>query len=146
MGRKKAAVDSDQPTTAATAPAAQEERSVNKMELVRQVLSANSDASPADIVSELAKQGAEINEKTASVYKSKINKASGEGRTRATRQQPKSGPTLDDLFDVRGWLDESGQDFDTARRQAEQLATLADKIGGLDNLKSCLDALEKLAK
>src|SRR4051812_44584228 len=151
MGRKKAAAEAEAPAdaTAATSAAtsteaetsteAPTEGKVNKMEAVRGVLATDPDASPADIVASLARDGIEISEKTAQVYRSKIRSGgsgasgTGEGRTRA-RATTKRDPSLSDLFEVRQWLDDQGESFDATAKLVEGVTHLAAKVGGLDNL------------
>lgn len=135
----------------------------NKMAAVREVLADDPDASPADIVEALAKQGLDINAKTASVYKSNINKKAkdgnegkddnGNGQPKTRRktqdrpaQQPRQEPSLSDLLALGKWLSDKAVSPRELREQVQDLRDLSEQCGGLDGLLACLDALETVFK
>ncbi len=64
----------------------------NKMAAVREILSTNPDASPADIVSLLAKQGIKITIGVASNYKSVIKSGAKRGKGKKRRAVKEAAP------------------------------------------------------
>jgi hypothetical protein len=131
-------------------PAAEGEK-VTKMEAVRRSIAAGF-TMPADIVGFLQKHyGLEINEQTASSYKSNIKAKERDGSDGSTvssasagrKAAIKAGPSLADLFKVKDMV-EKQDSLEAVAKMVNQVEELAEAVGGLDHLKACLDALVKL--
>jgi hypothetical protein len=144
------------PTQQEVAPVSENGKRLTNKDMIKQALAAGVDEkSNQDIAAWIkANLGAEVTTAIIASTKSIIRKEVGGGETSSPRRSLSPSPfhferptaiTTDDLKAVKAAVMEHG-DIDSVWQMVQDIQLLADKVGGLDKLKKCLEDLVELMK
>jgi hypothetical protein len=121
--------------------------SVKKVEAVRQALAHDPDMKPVQGVKYIKTHfNIDITTSNFSAYKSQIRARQQKGlEGNGGRGGYSAEPTASDLLTVKKAIEEEGESIESFGKMVEQIEKVGQRVGGIDSLKHCLNALRALA-